>query len=63
MPLDTATYQANAKECEDRAEQMPPTLRRELLMAARQWRKMASLAEKGGPGKERSDPPSTTKRQ
>jgi len=24
MPLDVETYQSNAKECEDRAEQMPP---------------------------------------
>jgi hypothetical protein len=57
MPADTETYQANAKECEDRAEQMPPGLRRDLLMAARQWRKLASVAEKRGLEKERSERP------
>ena len=55
MPLDTETYQANAEKCEDRAQQMPPALRRELLMAARQWRKMISLSEKRGVQKEQSD--------
>ena len=45
MPLDADTYQANAKKCEDRAGEMPPELRRDLLMAARQWRKMASVAD------------------
>ena len=53
MPLDTETYHANAKQCEDRAEQMPPALRRDLLMAAQQWRKLASLAEKRDLEKER----------
>ena len=57
MPLDAGTYQANAKKCEDRAEEMPPALRRELLMAARQWRKLSSLAEKRGLEKERSEQP------
>jgi len=46
MPLDVETYQANAKQCEDRAEQMPPALRRDLLVAARQWRKLAAIADK-----------------
>jgi hypothetical protein len=36
----------NAKQCEDRAEQMPPALRRDLLVAARQWRKLAAIADK-----------------
>jgi hypothetical protein len=49
MPLNTESYQANAKKCENRAEEMPPALRRELLMAARHWRKLASVAEKRGP--------------
>jgi len=57
MPLDTETYHANAKKCEDRAEQMPPGLRRELLMAARQWRKQASIAEKRDLEKERNEGP------
>ena len=52
MPLD---YQANAKKCEDRAEEMPPALRRELLMAARQWRRLASVAEKRGLEQERNE--------
>ena len=55
MPLDMETYQANAEQCEDRAQQMPPSLRRELLMVAEQWRKMASLAEKRGLQKEQND--------
>jgi hypothetical protein len=55
MPLDTETYQANAKKCEDRADEMPPALRRELLTVARQWRKLASIAEKRGLEKERSE--------
>jgi hypothetical protein len=44
MLLDVETYRANAKQCEDRAEQMPPGLRRDLLVAARQWRKLAATA-------------------
>jgi hypothetical protein len=44
MPLDVETYRSNAKQCEDRAEQMPPGLRRDLLVAARQWRKLAAIA-------------------
>jgi hypothetical protein len=55
MPLNTESYQANAKKCEDRAEEMPPALRRELLMAARHWRKLASVAEKRGLEKQRSE--------
>jgi hypothetical protein len=55
MPLDTETYEANAEKCEARVQQMPPALRRELLMAARQWRKMASVSEKRGVQKERSN--------
>lgn len=44
MPIDVETYRSNAKQCEDRAEQMPPGLRRDLLVAARQWRKLAANA-------------------
>jgi hypothetical protein len=55
MPVDIETYQANAEKCEDRAQQMPPALRRDLLTVAQQWRKMASLAEKRGLQKETSD--------
>ena len=55
MPLDTESYHANARKCEDRAEEMPPALRRELLMAARQWRKLASVAEKRGLEKQPSE--------
>ena len=46
MPLDAATYYANAEKCEERAREMPPGLRRDLLMAARQWRKLTSVSEK-----------------
>jgi hypothetical protein len=45
MPLDVETYRSNAKQCEDRAEQLPPGLRRDLLVAARQWRKLAAIAD------------------
>jgi hypothetical protein len=45
MLLDVETYRSNAKQCEDRAEQMPPGLRRDLLVAARQWRKLAAIAD------------------
>ena len=55
MPLDTDTYEANAKKCEDRAGEMPPELRRDLLMAARHWRKLATVADKRDQEKERSD--------
>jgi hypothetical protein len=56
MPLDVETYQANAKKCEDRAEEMPPELRRDLLMAARHWRKLAAVADKRDLKNERSGP-------
>jgi hypothetical protein len=45
MPSDVETYRSNAKQCEDRAEQMPPGLRRDLLVAARQWRKLAATTD------------------
>jgi hypothetical protein len=57
MPLDADTYQANAKKCEDRAGEMPPELRRDLFMAARHWRKLASVADKRDLEKERSEGP------
>ena len=57
MPSETETYQANAKKCEDRAEEMPPGLRRDLLTAARKWRKLVSVAEKRDLEKERSEGP------
>jgi hypothetical protein len=52
MPLDVETYRFNAKQCEDRAEQMPPGLRRDLLVAARQWRKLAAIADERENGSE-----------
>jgi hypothetical protein len=49
-------YQANATQCETRAEEMPPALRRDLLVLAENWRKLASKADeaevKGGPKKQ-----------
>jgi hypothetical protein len=36
-------------------KKMLPALRRELLMAARQWRKLASVAEKRGLEKQPSE--------
>jgi len=37
-------YQANATQCEARAQEMPPGLRREFLALAAHWRKLASGA-------------------
>jgi hypothetical protein len=37
-------YHANANQCEARAQEMPPTLRREFLVLAENWRKLASKA-------------------
>jgi hypothetical protein len=37
-------YLANASQCEARAQEMPPGLRRELLILAEQWRKLADGA-------------------
>jgi len=45
MPLKIEIYQANAKECEDRAREMPPGLRLDLLTMAEHWRKLAAVAE------------------
>jgi hypothetical protein len=39
-------YHANATQCEARAQEMPPTLRREFVVLAENWRKLASLASK-----------------
>ena len=44
-------YRANATQCETRAEEMPPTLRRELLVLAENWRKLASNAADAADGK------------
>ena len=38
-------YQANATQCEDRAQEMPPGLRREFLTLAENWRKLAKLSD------------------
>jgi hypothetical protein len=49
-------YQANANQCEARAQEMPPALRREFLVLAENWRKLASKADeaevKGRPKKQ-----------
>jgi len=55
MPLDAESYSANAKQCEERAEEMPPALRRELLRAAKQWRKLAFIVERRGLEKQPSE--------
>ena len=34
MPLDIENYQANAEKCEDRAQQMQPSLRRDFTGGA-----------------------------
>jgi len=44
MQSKTVTYLANAYQCEVRAQDMPPTLRREFVVLAENWRKLASKA-------------------
>jgi hypothetical protein len=41
MPSKSETYLAKAGECEQRAKEMPPALRREFLKMAEEWRKLA----------------------
>jgi hypothetical protein len=38
-------YESNATQCEDRAQEMPPGLRREFLALAANWRKFADLVD------------------
>jgi hypothetical protein len=40
-------YLANAKECEGRAQEMPPALRHMFFTLAAHWRKLASNAAEG----------------
>ena len=35
-------YLANARECEDRSQEMPPALRHTFVSLAAHWRKLAS---------------------
>jgi hypothetical protein len=44
-------YQANATQCEARAQEMPPALRRDFLVLAENWRKLASKAADAADGK------------
>ena len=39
-------YLAKARECERRAQEMPPALRHTFVSLAEQWRKLASTAAK-----------------
>src|SRR5215475_14577931 len=41
MKSKTKIYHGNADQCEARAQDMPPTLRREFLALAENWRKLA----------------------
>jgi hypothetical protein len=50
MPSKSETYLAKADECEQRAREMPPALRREFLMMAAEWRKLASTHNKNSSG-------------
>jgi len=45
MQSNKEIYEANATQCEVRAQEMPPGLRREFLTLAANWRKFADLAE------------------
>ena len=44
MQSKTVTYLSNAYQCEARAQDMPPELRRGFLVLAENWRKLASKA-------------------
>jgi len=44
MQSKTVTYLANAAQCEARAQDMPPTLRQDLVVLAEKWRQLASKA-------------------
>jgi len=41
-------YESNATQCEYRAQEMPPGLRREFLTLAANWRKLADLIDADG---------------
>ena len=45
MQSKTEIYHDSANQCEARAEEMPPTLRREFLALADHWRKLASQVD------------------
>jgi hypothetical protein len=44
MESKVEIYQAKARECEGRAQEMPPALRRMFISLAEHWRKLASDA-------------------
>ena len=44
MESKVEIYQAKARECEGRAQEMPPALRRMFISLAEHWRKLASNA-------------------
>ena len=44
MQSQIEIYLANAAQCEARAQEMPSALRRELLVLAEEWRKLADAA-------------------
>jgi hypothetical protein len=45
MQSQIEIYLANAAQCEARAQEMPPALRREFLILAEEWRKKADAAD------------------
>jgi len=59
MQSKTEIYLANAAQCEARAQEMPPTLRRELVLLAENWRKLASktadAADREGADRRKAD--------
>jgi hypothetical protein len=54
MESKIQTYQDNATQCEARAQEMPPELRRDLLILADNWRKLASKAAAAEPSDARN---------
>jgi hypothetical protein len=55
-------YLANAKECEGRAQEMPPALRHTFITLAAHWRKLASNAAKAADRQESQEAADREKR-
>jgi hypothetical protein len=55
-------YLANAKECEGRAQEMPPALRQTFITLAAHWRKLASNAAEGADRRESQEAADREKR-
>ena len=52
-------YEANATQCEVRAKEMPPGLRREFLALAANWRKLGDLIDAADGKRDGTEPQGT----